>query len=334
LHQNNKKTAKTWSIIIPTLNEQRCIGQCLDSLCASGYNLSDLEVIIADNGSSDRTVSIALSYAARIDISALALPGIRLGALRNAAVSNARGLFLVFLDADCTIHPGWLASAMVVVREHPSAIVGSYYALPVDAGWPARLWHQRFHAGRTGDVAYLPGGNLIMESAVFRKVGGFNTHLRSNEDGEFCARARAIGIRVLAFPHLAAVHLGAEKTLLQFAKRQLWHGSNVLSRYALRANARAIALAAYTLMCVVGVIATRLTGSSVLVIVLLAAALLPPTIMAVLGARKISPANVPQLLLLLLTYALARALVLPRALVRAAKQEVLNSQEAALQRGL
>jgi glycosyltransferase involved in cell wall biosynthesis len=312
---------KIWSIIIPTLNEQENIGRCLDSLCALDVDREALEVFIIDNGSRDQTVPISWSYAGKLDIRILVIRDVRVGALRNAAVEQARGTFLGFLDADCVVEPDWLRLGARVLQDHPSTIVGAAYAMPPDAGWPARLWHQRFHQGRRGEVSYLPGGNLLMERSLFQRVGGFDTELRSNEDSQFCSRAKALGSRVLAFPELAVIHYGAEKSLRQFVRRQFWHGSNVLSRAALKGNIRAIGLAAYTLACATCLLAFAVLGHPLLVALSLGFMLTPPFLMA-LGA---SPESVPRknllsLTALLLTYALVRAYVLPLALFRGVRQ--------------
>jgi len=312
---------KTWSIIIPTLNEEKSIGHCLDSLCAMQHDLADVEVIVADNGSVDRTVTIVMAYTARLGITVLSLPNVSVGALRNAAAARATGRLFAFLDADCVVGPAWLQAAAGVLSRHPSAIVGAHYALPSDAGWPSRLCHQRFFEGRRGEVPYIPGGNLVMESSVFWRIGGFDTALRSNEDSQFCSRAWAAGSRVLAFPELAVTHLGAEKNLLHFARRQIWHGSNVVSRSALRGNLRAIGLAAYTLGCISCLFAAGFSGRPTLLLLALVAAMFPPIVIALRGAGRMrGNRDVPPLILLLVTYAFVRACVLPLALLRGVRQ--------------
>jgi hypothetical protein len=166
-----------------------------------------------------------------------------------------------------------------------------------------------------------------MESSIFHKIGGFDTRLRSNEDIQFCTRARAIGIRVLAFPNLATIHLGAEKSLIHFMKRQYWHGSNVLSPSAFRGNVRAIGLAALTLACILGLLAAGLSGRPLLLLPPLGVMLLPPTLIALRGAgTRDRSTSIAPLILLLLTYALVRALVLPVAMFRSMQQWSLGQR--------
>lgn len=310
-----------WSIIIPAFNEEAHIQACLESICALACQQGGPEVVLVDNGSTDRTVAIAATYSERLNLKILQIPGATVGALRNAGAGVAAGKFFAFLDADCLARPYWLEHASAVLEKNPSSVAGAYYALPPDPGWPARLWHQRFHAGRCGAVSYLPGGNLMMERLLFWKIGGFDPKLRSNEDSQFCSRARACDTPILAFPELATIHLGAEKDLPQFIRRQVWHGSNVLSQAGIKGNIRAIGLAGYTLFCLFCAVPALLSGHFAFFVIAVGALLIPPVLMSLRGPRlKNRIAAVPLLIVLLTVYAVVRACVLPQALVRAIQQ--------------
>lgn len=310
---------KQWSVIIPTRNEEHNIARCLDSLRQLEYPKDRFEVIVVDNGSSDQTFQVAHSYVSTLNLEVISFPKGRVGAVRNAGAWVASGSCLAFLDADCTVGPQWLTHADEALRVHPTDVVGAHYAVPPGASWIARIWHARFHDSDTGDISYLPGGSILMAARTFLLVGGFNPILRSNEDSQFCARARALGIRVLAFPQLAAAHFGADRDLVHFVRRQLWHGGNVVSPQALKGNLKAIGLAAYTLVCCTFV----LLGIFFSVPSLFAsiAGLLTPALIIALhhGKKHVSPRHIPSLALLLLLYSLVRASVLPLAIIRGAR---------------
>jgi GT2 family glycosyltransferase len=311
--------ARKWSIIIPALNEERHIQPCLDAVCSLGEG--SFEVIVVDNGSVDRTIAIAKSYSARLRIRVVTRRGVTIGVLRNTGAAIATGRILIFLDADCLIPSNFLKHASRCLENSPPIVAGAYYALPPNAGWPARLWHQRFHAGRQGAVGYIPGGNLVIDRALFRKLGGFDPKLRSNEDSQFCSRARAAGIPVVVFPELATIHLGAEKNLRAFIARQTWHGSNVLSKAGMKGNVRALGLAGYTLFCLGGAFAALCAEWFVVSAAMAGAFLVPPIVLSLRGPRlKARAGDVPLLVLLLAIYAFVRACVLPRALIRCIQQ--------------
>lgn len=314
-----------WSIIIPARNEEKHIDLCLQSLCkleGSGR----FEVIVVDNGSTDRTVAIVHSYRERLHLRLAVEQTATVGGLRNLGAGLAEGMYLAFLDADCLAPPSWLRDASQVLRHHPAAVAGSPYALPPEARWPARVWHARFHEGKQGEAAYVPGGCMLMERSVFWKVGGFDSRLRSNEDSQFCSRARASGLPVFVAPSLSVTHLGVETSLLHFARRQRWHGSNVINRAGFRGNVRAIALAAYTLLCLLAIAAFALSFRPFAAALGFGILLLPVFWMGFRPGRGGRSRNPLPLLLLLLVYAVVRACVLPAAVFRAARQVLLQPQ--------
>jgi len=216
------------SVIIPTLNEENAIGRCLDALCALDFPQPSFEVIIVDNGSSDETLRIAESYRDRLNLRLIQQKGVYISALRNLGASQARGDFLFFLDADCLAPREWLADGIRHLAEANHDLVGGHYEIPPDSTWIARIWHEDREAGKLGEVTYLPGGDLIIRREVFARLHGFDASLQTNEDCEFCRRARADGLKVWAVRQLRVIHLGAPQTLGGFFRMHRWHGIHVL----------------------------------------------------------------------------------------------------------
>jgi len=93
-----------YSLIIPAYNEERLLGRLLDSVDAARatYGGGDaVEVIVADNASTDRTAVIAAMRGCRV----IAVEKRVIAAARNAGARAARGEFLAFVDADAQVHP-------------------------------------------------------------------------------------------------------------------------------------------------------------------------------------------------------------------------------------
>ena len=93
-----------YSLIIPAYNEERLLGRLLDSVDAARatYGRGDaVEVIVADNASTDRTAVIAAMRGCRV----IAVEKRVIAAARNAGARAARGEFLAFVDADAQVHP-------------------------------------------------------------------------------------------------------------------------------------------------------------------------------------------------------------------------------------
>ena len=107
------------SVVIPAYNEERNIGRCLDAILAAGYPSDHLDVLVVDDGSTDRTPEVVRSY-----------PGVRLlgeghrGKVEalNAAVRGAKHEFLLAIDADTLLRPGSISE---IVRPLADPRVGA-----------------------------------------------------------------------------------------------------------------------------------------------------------------------------------------------------------------
>jgi glycosyltransferase involved in cell wall biosynthesis len=93
-----------FSVVIPASNEERLLGRLLDSIdvARTNYGQADaIEVIVADNVSTDRTAEIATARGCQVVSTAKRV----IAAVRNAGARAARGEFLAFVDADARVHP-------------------------------------------------------------------------------------------------------------------------------------------------------------------------------------------------------------------------------------
>lgn len=94
-----------FSIIIPAYNEERYLPRLLDSIAVAKSNYSGgpdrVEVIVADNDSTDRTAEVATAHGARV----VRVEKRRIAAARNGGGRAARGEILCFIDADSAVHP-------------------------------------------------------------------------------------------------------------------------------------------------------------------------------------------------------------------------------------
>lgn len=219
---------ETVSIIIPALNEEDVIGRCLESIKQLNVPAGvTTETIVVDNGSRDRTVRIARSFGAEVIVD----PYGRISALRNQGARFSRGRILAFLDADCRVHPDWLANALQALRQEGPQVgaVGSHYRVTDKASWVARAWAvNNVKSYLTCAVSYIPSGNCIVRREVFERVRGFNETLSVSEDTEFCLRLSRAGYMVCSHTDIVAYHTGAAATLGEFYRKQRWHGGDIL----------------------------------------------------------------------------------------------------------
>jgi len=247
------------SVIIPALNEAEMIGRSLDHLALSDFPPNAFEVIVVDNGSTDRTREIASSYVGRLNISVLLRPGINISALRNAGVSEAQGEILAFLDADCLVPADWLKNAEIHLSNENAGIVGGSISIPADSRWPAWAWYGVGYAPKDATVSYVPSGNMLMRRATFMRLQGFDENLKTSEDWDLCSRGRAAGISIRAVAAMAVVHLRTPQTLAEFCRRERWHGAHVAKMFQKNvrelSSLRTVMFAGYTLACSAAVMA-------------------------------------------------------------------------------
>lgn len=304
------------SVIIPALNEEKVIGRCLDALCAMEFPREHFEVLIVDNGSSDRTLEVALPYADSLNLKIFQKPGVHIAALRNLGASQACGEILAFLDADCLVPRAWLRNAVRYLSESDHEIVGAHYGLPPDSTWVGRIWHEDREAGKVGDVNYLPSGDLIVRRETFSEINGFDESIQTNEDFEFCQRALAKGMKIWSFSELRVAHLGTPQTIKQFFKKNRWHGKHVLRVFLQNLpklhNVVPLLFALYVLVWLLGILGGCLTAFLTGSFLWLALPLLAPAVPLILVSLRRSwtrgkPQEAAPLTALYILYGVARA---------------------------
>jgi glycosyltransferase involved in cell wall biosynthesis len=244
------------SVIIPALNEEKVIGQCLDSLARLDFPRGSFEVILVDNGSTDRTVEIARSFSSILNLTVLQKWAAHVSALRNLGASQARGGHLAFLDSDCIVPPTWMSQAIALLNQKGIGVIGAHFRVPDESRWVARAWYGDLSNEKQGDLVWVPGCNTWVTRPTFKSVGGFDESLETNEDCEFCDRVRAAGLRVVGDSALAVVHLGTPQTLSDFYRKIRWHSTDGLRVFVRdlprMTNARPLLFGLYTLVCLGG----------------------------------------------------------------------------------
>jgi glycosyltransferase involved in cell wall biosynthesis len=176
-----------FSVIIPARNEERFLGNCLESIRVSAMPYRDqVEVIVVLNRCSDRTEAIAHRYGART----IRQDARNLAAIRNAGARAAVGRVLVTIDADSTMSPGTLGAIDRALAS--GTTVGGGTPIRPDRSSPGiratqlllnlLLWIGRFS-----------GGLFWVNRDDFEAIGGFNETLVSGEDVDFALRLKAYG---------------------------------------------------------------------------------------------------------------------------------------------
>jgi GT2 family glycosyltransferase len=218
------KEAPAVSFVIPVRNDAHGLARCLRSIRNSASSAGvPTECIVVDNGSVDESAQVARE--AGCDV--LVIPGVRVGELRNRGSQRARGAMLAFVDADHELDAGWVAAAIDAGRSHPFAATGAAYRAPAAGTWVQRAYDGlRAHPAGVRPVEWLGSGNLLVDQALFERVGGFDATLEACEDVDFSRRVHSAGAEVWSDARLISIHHGDPATLGALFRSELWRGRN------------------------------------------------------------------------------------------------------------
>lgn len=209
------------SIIILTFNKPALLLECLQSIANHTYG--DHEIILADNASSDRT-HLLLD---RLDGITILRNQENLDFIRgnNAACKQAKGKYLLFLNHDTAVLPGWCEALTSILETRPDCgAVGSRLihmdgrlqesgclVRPDGSTWGygrgnANPNHPAFMHVR--EVDFISGAGLMVRKELFDRLGGFDERYNPAyfEDADLCMSIKRLGFKVLIAPHSAILH--------------------------------------------------------------------------------------------------------------------------------
>lgn len=206
------------SVVIVTYNEQERISDCIESILSATRDLVDVEIVLVDSNSTDRTVDIASRYPVtvlRIPDDSLTTPG----AGRYVGTGATSGERVLFVDGDMVIQSPWVKRALTTMRTRDDvAGVDGHLNTPSESGLVTEV-------GAVRGVALYSRDRL-------QAVGGFDPYLQSLEDIHLGYKLTTAGHTLLRLPEVAAEH-PSPKTLSE-PLRRLRRGYTVGSGQALR----------------------------------------------------------------------------------------------------
>jgi glycosyltransferase involved in cell wall biosynthesis len=215
-----------FSVVIPAYNEEHYLPRLLDSIEVARANYSggrdEIEVIVADNDSDDRTAEVASAHGARV----VKVQKRRIAAARNGGGHAARGEIVCFIDGDSAVHPQTFDAI-------EAAIASGRYV-----GGSTGLTLERKSFGLL--VTYVLAAPMVwlsgMDSGVvfcrrwdFEAVGGYDESRLYAEDVLFLLALRRLGKtrgqRLTRLPQVRA--LGCTRKFDQFGD---WHYFGMLGK--------------------------------------------------------------------------------------------------------
>jgi len=200
------------SVIIPCYNQGIYLDEAVDSVLNQTYE--DFEIIIVNDGSTDEFTNRLLADYRKPHTRILQTRNQGLATARNTGITEARGEFILPLDADDKIGPGYLGKAVAILERQPN--VGIVYC------------RGELFGDRTGDIAApqfsrigMLISNLIFCSALFRKseweqVGGYNPNMiHGCEDWDFWLSLLELGLSAERLPEVYFYYRVRESSMNQ-----------------------------------------------------------------------------------------------------------------------
>lgn len=203
------------SVIIPTKNEEENIGRCLESLASQTYK--NLEIIVVDNHSKDKTVKIAKKYTKKVF-----QKGEERSAQRNFGAEKAAGQFLFFVDADMEVERKVVEQGVRLFEKEPTtkAIIVPEVSIEENYWAHVRTLERSCYLGEPEIEAAR-----IFEKKAFFETGGFDKNLIAAEDWDLNARVKKIG--KIGRIEGKIIHHEGKLSLLSHLRKKYYYSQNI-----------------------------------------------------------------------------------------------------------
>jgi glycosyltransferase involved in cell wall biosynthesis len=213
------------SVLIPAYNEEDDISKCLESILRQDYPIDRYEVIVMDNGSTDRTKEVASGF----NINIVDASGLNIGGVRNLGAELAKGNIFAYIDADCVAPQSWLQCGVsLLLSSRDVGAVGGGCDIRENASWVEKAWILNRPLPGISYRNILATGSFFIGKDEFVKVCGFNDTIKAGEDTEISRRLIENGKKLLFSTDIRVVHFGFPRTILDFISRQIWQSSDYL----------------------------------------------------------------------------------------------------------
>jgi GT2 family glycosyltransferase len=195
---NGRAEAPEFSVLTPAYNSAAYLAETISSVLAQTFE--SFEMLIVDDGSTDRTAEIADEFARqdpRIRVFRQANAGA--AAARNRGIRASRGRYFALIDGDDCWMPNFLEAQRTLLQDHPELGVISANAINMGGELDGQPWKPVSDAlTRVSLIEMLEEETSLCITAVFRRevaerLGGFDETLRNNEDYDLWLRAALAG---------------------------------------------------------------------------------------------------------------------------------------------
>ncbi|MCL5434767.1 MAG: glycosyltransferase [Patescibacteria group bacterium] len=231
------KTNPIVSIVIPTKNSEEFLENCLKSVKRQTYK--NIEVIVVDGKSTDRTLSLAKKYQCKIY---QLVPKVKKGTFdapykRNYGVKKSKGEYVYYVDADMELPPSLIQEAISLCSKFDALIIPEdSFGIGIWAS--AKNLERRCYWG--DDLIESP---RFFRKKVWQKVGGLDETLAGGrDDGDLYEKLKENNYRVSRTKQIV-LHNEGKLTVSKLFKKKFMYGKDVLKYVSKRP---AVGIASYS----------------------------------------------------------------------------------------
>ncbi len=220
------------SIIVPCRNEERFISKCLESIINNDYPKEEMEVLVVDGMSKDKTREIVKNYSKKylflklLDNSRIITP-----AAMNIGIEDSRGEIIIKMDAHSFYPKDYISKCVKYLKESGADNVGGILitlpakdtliakVIAISLSHPFGAGSSYFRIGSKNPREVDTVAFGCYKKEVFEKIGLFDEKMAKIEDLELNYRLRRAGGKIMLFPDINAFYYPSSDNLKDF----FWH---------------------------------------------------------------------------------------------------------------
>lgn len=229
------------SVIVPVLNEEKFITEFLDGLCLQDFSSNNMEILLADGNSTDKTLDIAQIFMERLSgLVILNNPKKQKAPALNMCIEKATGDLILIMDCHTHYPKNYISGLIACLRETESDYVGGCVdTAPTGDGLIAKaislvLSHPFGVGGGTYRTSVTSGEGLAPFGCYRRElpfcVGGYNERLPRTHDDEFIARIMRAGGKCWVCGDICSTYF-TRGTIWELLKQMFGNGENHIATF-------------------------------------------------------------------------------------------------------
>jgi glycosyltransferase involved in cell wall biosynthesis len=205
------------SVVIPTFNSEKTLPKCLESIKNQTYK--NIEVIVVDKNSEDKTINIAKSYGAKVFV----INAKERSEQKNFGVKQSRGKYIYIVDSDFIVEPEVIEEAVRKCENegYDAVCVHNTSDSTISFWSKVRKLERDCYKDDELNVAAR-----FFKKEVFEAIGGFNESLVAAEDYDLHNRLSEKGFKIGRI-QAQEIHIGEPKSLWEVAKKHYYYGKTI-----------------------------------------------------------------------------------------------------------